>query len=345
MYVRHDKSHHLPASMLALVIVLCAALAPALGQPAPAAAQAPAAFEIVRDIGGTLYPGSSLSTGGALSFRGAVVAGSIAYFQAYAPDSSYEIWRSDGTEAGTFILKDICPGEGDQFPAPQLVALGATVYFAGDDCVLGKELWKSDGTPAGTQRVKDINPGNNSSRPENLFVAGGKLFFTAYSGAATTIWKSDGTEAGTTSTGVTGTPIFVLGSGLFFTTYAGGNCVIKRLDATSGAISDLVTMCPRSIYNNGFDGISIAAGSTLAYFTAGDTSTGTEVWRTDGTPAGTFLLKDIRLGGETSMPRSFFVNPLSQLIFLANDGASGEELWKSDGTTANTSMIKDIKPV
>jgi ELWxxDGT repeat protein len=343
MNARHYEPHRLPHPRLALALALCAALLwPALGQSAPVTEQVPGSFAVVKDFGDMLYPGSSLFTGGALSFSGAVVAGSVAYFQAYAPDSGSEIWRSDGTAAGTFILKDLCPGEGDQFPTPQLVALATTVYFDANDCASGRELWKSDGTAGGTQRVKDINPGVDSSSPENFFVAGGKLFFTAYGGATTTIWKSDGTEAGTTSTGLTGTPIFVLGNGLFFTSSTGGNCSIKRLDAASSAVSNLTAICPRSIYNNGFGGISIAAGTTLAYFTAGDTSTGTEIWRTDGTPAGTFLLKDIRLGAESSQPSNFVVNSLSQLIFSASDGTNGQELWKSDGTTANTSMIKDI---
>jgi ELWxxDGT repeat protein len=102
-------------------------------------------------------------------------------------------------------------------------------------------------------------------------------------------------------------------------------------------------MCPSGIYPSG-DGISIAAGPTLAYFTAGDSSTGTEVWRTDGTPAGTFLLKDIRLGTESSRASNFVVNSSGQLIFAANDGTNGQELWISDGTTATTRMVKDINP-
>ncbi len=101
-------------------------------------------------------------------------------------------------------------------------------------------------------------------------------------------------------------------------------------------------MCPRSIYPNGFGGISIAAGTALAYFTAGDTTTGTEVWRTDGTAAGTFLLFDIRPGTTSSQPSNFVVDAANQLFFSANDGTNGEELWKSDGTTANTTMIKNI---
>jgi ELWxxDGT repeat protein len=343
MNARQSKSHRLPPTPLALVIVLgVALLAGAFGSPARIAAQAPAAFAIIKDFGDTLYPGSSLSTGGALLFRGAVVADSIAYFQAYTPDTGYEIWRSDGSEAGTFILKDFCPGDGYQFPTPQMVALDATVYFAANDCVSGRELWKSNGTPGGTQLVKDIYPGPNGGEPENLFVADGKLFFTAHDGTLVNIWKSDGTEAGTTSTGIAGTPIFALGNGLFFTANEGGSCKIKRLDTASNAVSDLTPMCPRSIYPSGFGGISIAAGATLAYFTAGDNSTGAEVWRSDGTPAGTFLLKDIRPGAETSRPLNFVVNSLNQLIFSASDGTNGEELWKSDGTIANTSMIKDI---
>jgi hypothetical protein len=77
----HTQPHHLSFSRLALVALFCAVLlAPALGQPAPAVVQAPGSFELVKDFGDTIYPGSSLFTGGALSFRGAVVAGSLAYF-------------------------------------------------------------------------------------------------------------------------------------------------------------------------------------------------------------------------------------------------------------------------
>src|SRR5262245_45551968 len=166
----HYASHHSPFSKVVLVVLLCATLlASALGQPAPATAQALTPFSVVKDFGDTVYPGSSLFSGGASSFRGATVAGSIAYFRAYMPDSGEGLWRSDGTEAGTFVLRDLCPGDGYQSSQPEFAVLGTTVYFVASDCVLGDELWKSDGTPTGTQRVKDINPGPYSSDPENLF--------------------------------------------------------------------------------------------------------------------------------------------------------------------------------
>jgi ELWxxDGT repeat protein len=47
--------------------------------------------------------------------RGLVTIGSITYF--YADDGIYgrELWRSDGTEDGTYLVKDINPGKGHGF--------------------------------------------------------------------------------------------------------------------------------------------------------------------------------------------------------------------------------------
>src|SRR5215470_4905788 len=88
MNARQYGLHHAPLARFALIAVLCATLlASALGQPAPAIAQVPASFAVVKDFGTTRYPGSSLFTGGALSFPGATVAGSNAYFLGYTPDS------------------------------------------------------------------------------------------------------------------------------------------------------------------------------------------------------------------------------------------------------------------
>ena len=122
-----------------------------------------------------------------------------------------ELWKSDGTAAGTVLVKDINPGS----PAirrlqPQLVPrnltnVNGTLFFTANDGTHGDELWKSDGTAAGTVLVKDINPGGtcirllvpNSSIP-NLTNVNGTLFFAANDGAhGDELWKSDGTAAGT----------------------------------------------------------------------------------------------------------------------------------------------------
>ena len=75
----------------------------------------------------------------------------------------------------------------------------------------------------------------------------------------------------------------------------------------------------------------------VTFFSAGDGTTGTELWRTDGTANGTFLLKDIYPGGSGSNPQEF-VNYNGNLFFIATT-ATGSYLWKSDGTVNGTVQI------
>ena len=75
-----------------------------------------------------------------------------------------ELWKSDGTKAGTVLVKDINPGGsgGYDYDGPyDLTDVGGTLFFTADDGTHGQELWKSDGTEAGTVLVKDINPGGS----------------------------------------------------------------------------------------------------------------------------------------------------------------------------------------
>ena len=95
--------------------------------------------------------------------------------------SDAELWRSDGTESGTRLVKDINPG-GNSFP-DRLFGNSGAVYFAADDGTHGAELWRSDGTEAGTVLIGDLRPGPAGSAPADVVVvADGAIVFTADDG-------------------------------------------------------------------------------------------------------------------------------------------------------------------
>ena len=144
----------------------------------------------MRDINTTPTSGSGSSPGEFVEFQGR------AFFTAYSLETGREIWESDGTEAGTVLLKDIVPGPSGSDPRGLKVVNGALFFFANDG-VHGQELWKSDGTEAGTVLVKDIAT-DDGSAPRNLAAASGTLFFAATDEIhGRELWRSDGTEEGT----------------------------------------------------------------------------------------------------------------------------------------------------
>jgi len=98
-----------------------------------------------------------------------------------------ELWRSDGTAAGTFLLADSCPGICGGFFFWQFAEVGGELYFS-----RAGELWKSDGSPAGTVPVPlGLIVGN-------LAELNGKLLLTASAtGGGSDLWTSDGTVTGT----------------------------------------------------------------------------------------------------------------------------------------------------
>jgi ELWxxDGT repeat protein len=120
-----------------------------------------------------------------------------------------EVWKTDGTESGTVLVKDINPGSGDACSPGlgcNLTDVNGTLFFVPFKEELGRELWKSDGSASGTTLVKDINPGTSdglcdrisSQRCSELINVNGTLHFDANEGLhGYELWLSDGTAPGT----------------------------------------------------------------------------------------------------------------------------------------------------
>ncbi len=95
---------------------------------------------------------------------------------------------------------------------------------------------------------------------------------------------------------------------------------------------------------------SLTTVGNLVYFQDGDGAGGIDLWKTDGTTAGTVLVKHIASAtynfGSSPAPATALQNLSAQnglLMFSANDaGIHGAEPWRSDGTALGTIMLKDI---
>jgi ELWxxDGT repeat protein len=114
------------------------------------------------------------------------------FFTATEPVVGRELWKSDGTLAGTTLVKDVGPGNAISYG--YLTNVAGTLFFTARTAA-GEELWKSDGTVAGTTLVRHIFWGEQLVAED----AGnaGNLFFSRMSTAGWRLWKSDGTEPGT----------------------------------------------------------------------------------------------------------------------------------------------------
>ena len=82
-----------------------------------------------------------------------------------------ELWKTDGTAAGTVMIKDINPDSGNSSPHNLTAANGLLEFYAFDGMSVG--LFRSDGTAGGTSElaanVNDATPLGVTATPDSDF--------------------------------------------------------------------------------------------------------------------------------------------------------------------------------
>lgn len=332
--------------ILALVLAACGeqpsspdAAGPTAAQALPLVSGAPVQ---VTNLTGPLVndPGSSPSE--------LLWADGTLYFAASTTATGTELWKTDGTEAGTSLVVDLQPGPTGSEPRP-LVRLGNSLFFtarAGSSAAL--TLWKTDGTSLGTTPVA---PQLVVADPPEFLEFNGELLFSAWAPKATSpqLWRTDGTTAGTTLLDSTN-PSDMLTSprnlrrvGSFVVFTASHPTLGEELWRTNGTHAGTVLIKDLNPGSSSSSPASFLAVGPEFYFTAVTSLTGRELWKSDGTANGTVLVRDINPGAASSDVSSM-VEFNGQLLFAANDGVRGSELWISDGTSAGTQLLKDLRP-
>lgn len=273
------------------------------------------------------------------------------YFIASVNNTGSELWKSDGTQNGTFMVKDINAGQLSSY-AGYFSLLNNTVLFSAYTPSSGTELWKTDGTTTGTLLLKDINETSTaSSSPFALTPMNGKVIFGATDSSAeyARLWKTDGTTANTDSIknyqvynqGVqkkfTKRDSLLYFFGRNFNSGKTGLCTSDGTNAGTGLIKEINV--------NSFSWL--IAANKLLYFVTFNNNYNYSLWRSDGTPSGTFEVES----GVNEIFEFFYQSadgPFATLgdtlIFFQKNTTGFYELWTSDGTTAGTKKLKDINP-
>ncbi|NNB90084.1 HYR domain-containing protein [Corallococcus exiguus] len=269
---------------------------------------------------------------------------SVLFTAAAMGETEFDLWKSDGTEAGTVPLKDIYPGLATA-NVDGFTRVEDTVFFAAEN-EQGIELWRTDGTEAGTRLVRDIHAGVGDSLPRDLTAVGGTLYFTAEDTAhGRALWKSDGTEAGT---------VFVAGfkpttaaephihhltalgdTLLFLVSHIPDSVELWRTDGTEAGTLPVKTL-PRTMLERSSNVALVPVGGRV-YVVSRGAATGDTLWVTDGTEAGTVPLpRPFGSGHESLRGLTVFEGGLA---FIVQTQTGTSELWRTDGTVAGTSRL------
>ncbi len=284
-----------------------------------------------------------------------VMEGFVMFLSSGSQIASLDLWRSDGTSAGTYRVAVVHPSSADfsELQSPVFEKVGAYVVYISSNSEHGSQLWSSDGTSANTVRL------TNAAKPANaayqvaipIGVKADRGYFTISDGANAdtwSVWETDGTPEGTRT--VAGLPAMdhahagltrVAGEAekIFFNTYRDAQGSISSYDPAARKVVLLREGMGFASYGHFYDG-------SLLYFSHTDPVIGEEPWVSDGTPGGTRLLADMHAQSMSDLgsgPHEL-VELDGRLYFVADDGVHGRELWVSDGTSSGTNLLVDIYP-
>jgi ELWxxDGT repeat protein len=300
--------------------------------------------------------------------------GNIVYFFADDGIHGKELWRTDGTAGGTYMVIDTIPGSSGLGDGAPLTTDGTSLYYVYRNAPVGDQIWTSDGTAGGTHLYD-----SGMVCTEAFNAIGGVVYFVgqqAYYNFNVQVWECFSSSINPTPWAISHNPSggywpghATKAAGMmwwsefhsYYSDYiaatnnatfgqclepagftdVNGHCMFTASGGVWLYVSNSPVEAPGPGSPNGT--LSAVFANGKYFFNASDAAHGTELWTWDGNSGDAASVVDINPGTADSSPQSL-TTVGNEVYFLANDGTHGTELWKSDGTTAGTAMVADLTP-
>lgn len=253
------------------------------------------------------------------------LSGGMAYVQA---NNSFEL--TDGTTAPFVVLGATA---GRLFSAgPE--AQGRSFFVMVASSTGPFQLFVSDRTAGGTHVVTGASVDRNSTSP--TAVVGAQLYFITDLGD---VGVTDGTSTSTffpRDSNRVARAVYACSDRLYVVSQQSGATVLHV---------SLAPGTPTLLTAPGLSMQDVACSDLGTFFRGFTSASGTELWRTDGTDAGTVLVHDVNPGVGSGVPFARFVfHSDGGLHFPANDGLNGPQVWFTLGDAGAVSVTSGSAP-
>lgn len=321
---------------------------------------------VASNLGISTVPAQFTELNGSVYFFNGKMIGDVA---------TVDLMREDGTSNLSAVTNILLYDFYDP-TLPILTECKNALYFTGRRSTSeGLALFTSNGTPGGTRWIADTF---QARHPNDFIKAGGLMYFVSRTKTSETLWKTDGTTAGTLMvTAMRYIDEVIEQNGLIYFTGIAQNpdrlyWDIYQSDGTPDGtspmnfnggtnktgIQHLIPVGNKLFFVSNYTELWSFNGSVFSrlseilypnkltgcsdhlYFYATDGIHDGELWKSDGSPAGTAMVKDINLMGASELDKFAVLD--DKVYFTADDGVHGTELWRSDGTSPGTWMVKDL---